>query len=358
MQDKRQSIEEYVAIGTERMLELKELGSYSPENSLSRLENLSWIDVKEVIDHPLTDRSGFHLALLEFVSLLSEIVIHQRGPGILGYLKQIELNFSPRVNMSYDPHSRHVRINLGFLLYINELQATYQWLDTLLFTGAAMMPLDEIARLAAPPEVEEEFKAFYQLSVEGLSVSGKHGLTHPIGVMLLRFVIAHELAHLIDSAESSQLQVSWRKAAWSYYDDSLQYCWLTGQISQEKYEHFQQSSLSEHVMSRWANEFVADGLGFYTLSKAPSPSIIEPRLAYPILQAAVEIFFLSLVTAYQRDVGTSSHPPPTLRLEVIRASQRKLHCVSWSEFFADYWGPGYITNELLTKIMKKIGRQL
>jgi hypothetical protein len=339
------------------MDDLIELRSCSPENYLSRLQDLSWIHFKEVIDHPLTDRSGFYLVLLEFVSLLSEMVIHQRGPGILGYLNQIELNFSPRVNASYDPHSRRVCLNLGFMLYISELEATYQWLDSLFFTGMDEMPLDEIARLGAPPEVEDELVAIFNIGVKGLLVSGKYGLTHPIGLTILRFVIAHELAHLIDAAESSKLQASWRKAAWADYNDALEYCRFTGWIGQERYEQFQRSSMPEQIMNRWANEFVADGLGFYTLSKAPPPGIIEPGIAYPILQIAVEIFFLSFVAAYQSDIGSVSHPPPTLRLNVIRASQRKLYRVSWAEFLANCWGPGFITNEILTKTMKKIRRE-
>jgi hypothetical protein len=358
MQGDRPTIDEWESLGKKRMQELTDIQSSDPDDYFSRLQELSWIHVREFFNHDLTDRGGFHLALLEFVSLLQDIVINQRGPGILGYFTELELNFSPRFAASYDPQKRVVRLDLGILLYANELEATYRWLDSVLFRKPVAMSLDAISRLVAPSAVQDELTALFHAGEEGLPVSGKVGLTHHIGLTLLRFVIAHELAHLIDFAESPKLQASWRETVWSDYDDALDYCLSVGWLDQARYTQFRRPSLAEPVASRWANEFVADGLGFYTASKTPPPGGIEPHLAYSLLQTAVEIYFHSLVAAYRGDVGTHSHPPPTLRCYVIRAGQRKLRRVSWADFLAEHWRPGFITAELLTTTLRKIGGKL
>lgn len=355
MQSDRPTIEESISLGKERMRELIDIQSCAPEEFFLRLKGLSWIRIKETIDSTLTDRSGFDLVLLEFFNLFWDIVVNQRGPGIIGYVKHIELNFSPRFVASYDPVSRVVRLNMGVIFHANELEATYRWLDSLFFREVVAMSLEEIGRLEAPPAVQHEITAFLQAGEEGLPVSGKFGLEHPIGVTLLRFVIAHELAHLIYFAESPKLQASWRQTAWSDYDDALDYSLSVGWISDTIYNQFLRSSLPEHVATRWITEFVADGLGFYTVSRITPPQNIEPRLSYSVLQTAVEIFFHSFLALYRGDVGTHTHPPPILRCVTIRASQRKLHRVSWPEFLSKHWGPGLLTSQLLATIIRKIG---
>jgi hypothetical protein len=356
MEGDRPTIEEFQSIGWKRMQELADLESCTTaEDYLRRLQGLPWIRVREVIDHPLTDPGGFHLFMLEFVDVLKHIVINQRGPGILGYLRHIEFSFSPRVGASYDPQYQVVHLNMGLLLYANELGATYQWLESILFKGTGTISVDEILQLDTPSAVQNELTMLLSAGKGGVPVSGSVGAIHPFGRTLIRFVFAHELAHLIDSAESPALQASWRTAAWSDYDDALDYCLSIGFIDQSRYTQFRRSSLDAHVASRWANEFVADGLGFYTLSQIPPPPDTEPRLALSLLQIAIEVFFHSLIVAYHGDVGTDSHPPPTLRCYTIRAGQRKASRVNWAQFYADYWGPGVITGELLDSTIRKIG---
>jgi hypothetical protein len=221
-------IDEWEFLGKKRMQELTDIQSSDPDDYFSRLQELSWIRVEEVFYHELTDRGGFHLLLLEFVSLLQDIVINQRGLGILGRLTELELNFSPRFGASYDPQNHVVRLNLGILLYASELEATYRWLDSVLFRETVAMSLDEISRLVAPSAVQDELTARFHAGEGRLPVSGKVGLTHPIGLTLLRFVIAHELAHLIDFAESPKLQAFWLEMVWSDYDDALDYCLSVG----------------------------------------------------------------------------------------------------------------------------------
>jgi hypothetical protein len=356
MERDRPTIEECQSIGWKRFQDLADLESCTTaQDYFRRLQGLPWIRVREVIDHPLTDPGAFHLFMHEFVDVLKHIVINQRGPGILGYLQHLEFSFSPRVGASYDPQYRVVRLNLGLVLYANELEATYQWLESLIFKRTDTISVDEIVQLHTPFAVQNELTALLSAGKGGIPVSGHHGATHPIGRTLIRFVFAHELAHLVESVESPALQASWRTAAWSDYDDALDHCLSIGLIEQSRYTQLRRASLDAHVAIPWGNELVADGLGFYTLSQIPPPSDIEPRLALSLLQTAIEIFFHSLIVAYHGDIGTASHPPPTLRCFTIRAGQRKVCGVNWAEFYADYWGPGVITGDLLDSTIIKIG---
>lgn len=358
MKEDRSKIEGYQSAGRERMRELIDLESRSStEEFLNRLQALPWIHLREVIDHPLNDPGAFHLFMLEFVEILKHIVVEQRGPGILGYLKHVEFNFSPRMGASFDPQSRIVRLNMGLVLFANELEATYKWFESMLFNRTGFVSVGEILQLEIPSAVQKELTRLLSAGKEGLPVSGRFGATHPIGRTVIRFVFAHELAHLIDSIESSTLKASWRTAAWSDYDDALNYCLSIGLIDHSRYAHFRRSSLVASVASQWANELVADGLAYYTLSQIPPPSDIDPRFALGLLQIAVEIFFHALIVANQGDVGTDSHPPPTIRVFAIRASQRKISRLNWIQFHADYWGPGVITGDLLNSAILKIGRK-
>jgi len=248
-----------------------------------------------VPDHKLDARGAFAPSLLELVVLLEELAINQRGPGILGYFTQLELNFEMRADASYAPHSRVVSLSLGFPLLANELEATYRWLESVFFRESGMIPLGDLARMKAPLEVRDELEAFYRAGAEGLPISGKSGVEHPIGQALLRFVLAHELGHMIDFAESPQLRASWRETVWSHYQDALDYCLSTGAIDRSRYTRFLRSSLDTQVADQWATEFLADGLGFYTLSKLPPPSGMTWERSYAVLQSAVGMFFHVLV---------------------------------------------------------------
>jgi hypothetical protein len=362
------TVEEAISIGEKRLEELSSLNQRLASLSsnaedfsgyFTEIEKLSWIQVKKSIDLPYPKRSAFHLVMLEVIDLLLQIV-RERGPGVLGYFRRLELSFSPRFGARYDPEYRDVRLNMGALLYANELETTYRWLQSLFFKETDKWSLDEAAKVvrSGPPSaVQEEFTALFLVREKGgVPVSGKFGLEQPIGRMILRFVIAHELGHLIDLGGSPKLQSFWRDNVWSDYDDALEYCRSSGAIRPEKYALFLRSSLDENVASQWASEFVADGLGFYMVSQGPPPGV-EARLVFPLLQTAVEIFFCSLVAAYQGDAGTPTHPAPTLRSSVLRAGQRKLTRAIWPQFLAEYWGPGFLTAEILLSMIAKIGRK-
>lgn len=344
----RPGIEECKSLGKQRMQELRELQTHHPDDFFSRLEALSWISIKEVIDHPFTKPETFHLVLLELFELLQEVVINQRGPAFLGYFRHIELNFSLRVQASYDPEQRVVRLNLGSLLFVNELGATYQWLYSLLTEQNFPITSDDITRLVVPAPVINEFTALYHAGEDGLPVSGQHGLNHPIGLTILRFVLAHEFGHLIYFAESQTVRTFWENNAESDFQDVIEHLVQSHQLS------VRGTMPDEEIMARWTKEFVADGVAFYTLLKWPAIGHIECRLAYPLLQMAIEVFFLTLATVYHGDVGTDTHPPPTIRSYTIRAGQRKLCHLGWGEFFAQDWNIGWFVSELLVKIVKTI----
>jgi hypothetical protein len=160
---------------------------------------------------------------------------------------------------------------------------------------------------------------------------------------------------MIDSGESPKLQASWRETVWSDYDDALEYCRAAGLIDQARYDRFRRAALPEGFADQWGTEFVADGLGFYTALQLPPPVKTDPRAAYGLLQAAVELYFRAVVLVYRADAASDSHPPPTLRSYVIQARRRKDHRASWSQFLAEYWRAGHITSELLDGAMRKIG---
>jgi len=347
MQGERPTVEESASIGNERMHQLIDIQSSDPSEFFSRLEKLSWIRLAG--SNTLANPGAFHVAFLELVTLLQEIVFNQRGPAVLGYFERLELIYSAHFGATYNHLYRVVRVNLGVLLYVNELGATYRWLDSVILNSASVMPLDEISRVEAPADVQDELRALLAAGEGGLPVTGKLGLTHPIGLALLRFAIAHELGHLIDLGESQRLQDMWRENAWADYNDALQYGLSARWIDQAGYARLQRTSLDERVAARWGREFVADGLGFYTASRIPPPNTVW-------LQIAVEVFFHSLVAVYRGDTGSETHPSPMLRSTIIRAGQRKLRRVGWPEFLAQHWGPGFITSELLATAIRKIGR--
>jgi hypothetical protein len=350
----RPDIAESESLGRERLNQLAALQAGAPEDFLGRLASLPWVRFREVIDHTLDGRRAMYLPLLELVLLLEAVATKQRGPGILGYFTHIELSFSTRADASYSPQSRVISISLGFPMLANELESTCEWLASVLFGGPVTLSLQDLARQPIPPSVRQELSALYQADGR-LAVSRKRGMQHPIANTFVRFVLAHELAHLVDFAESPRLQASWRETVWSDYQDALDYSLATRAIDRLRYSHLLRSSLEPRVAEAWATEFLADGLAFHMLSSLPPPKRTSAQRASALLQAAVELFFHVFVLAYRADGGTASHPPPTLRSAVIRARRRKDHRASWPQFLSEYWGAGLATSELLATAMRSIG---
>jgi hypothetical protein len=357
----RADVGQYESVGRERLNQLARVHAAPPASFLAELVKLPW--VRFTTDLGMSDdldvRAGFAPSLLELVILLEELARNQRGPGILGYFTRLELSSSMRgLDASYRPASRVVSLSLGFPLLANELEATYRWLDSVLFRGSGTMSLDELTRLRAPADVREELAALYRAAGTGeLAVSGKHGAAHPIGRALLQFVLAHELAHMVDFAESPRLQASWRETVWSDYQDALDYCLDAGAIDRGRYERFLRSSLVAHVADQWATELLADSLGFHILSRIPPSGATTRERAQALLQCAVEILFRVLMLAHRGDVGSDTHPPPTLRSHVMHARLRKDRRVSWSQFLSEAWGAGVATSYLLDTTLPALGEQ-
>lgn len=334
------------------------LSAVPPSEFFARLQDLLWMRFSETIDYDLNDKSGFSPALLELVELLKYVVLRQRGPGILGYFSRLELSFSPRADASYDPQNRVLRFNLGFALYINELEATCQWLESVLRRGSKeAVSIPELASSEVPPAVHDELAALFHAGATGeLAVSGHNGLAHPVAAVMLRFVLAHELGHLIDAAESPKLHQSWEETAWADYQDALDFGLASGWLNPERWAGLQRRALPETVAAQWGAEFIADGLGFYTALQAAQERPSERQLAYAYLQTAVELFFHSLVLVYRGDVGEETHPPPTLRATVVRARRRKDHRVDWPQFLTGYWAPGSVVSALLDAAVRGFRR--
>jgi hypothetical protein len=354
-------IGQYVSVGRERLNQLARVHAAPPESFLAELAKLPWVRFTSDLGTPddLDVRRGFAPSLLELVILLEELATNQRGPGILGYFTHLELSASMRgLDASYRPASRVVSLSLGLPMLANELEITYRWLDSVLFGGRNAMSLDELRQLQAPADVREELAALYRAAGTGeLAVTGKHGGAHPIGRALLQFVLAHELAHMVDFAESPRLQASWRDTVWADYQDALDYCVDAGAIDRVRYQRFLRSSLDARVANQWATELLADGLGFHILSRIPPSGGVTRERAHALLQCAVEVLFRVLMLAYRGDVGSDTHPPPTLRSHVMHARLRKDHRMSWSQFLSERWGAGLATSYLLDTTLPALGGQ-
>lgn len=351
----RPAIAECRTLGLQRLDELTALQAAPPKDFLERLAALPWVRFKEVIDHSLDARRAFSVPLLELVYMLEDVARRQRGPEILGYFTHVELSFSMRADASYAPLSRVISLSLGFPLLASQLEATCTWLESVLFGGTGTMSLDELARSQVPQAVVDELSALYHSDAGRVMVRGKSGLEHPIGNAFLRFVIAHEVAHLIDFAEGAARQESWRQTVWTDYDDALDYSLETRAIDRTRYLQFQRLMLEPRVADAWATELLADGLAFHTLSSLPPRSSVGRAREYAVLQAAVELLFYVFVIAYRADRGSASHPPPTLRSAVMRARRRKDAGATWSKFLSEHWGAGLVTSELLAAAMRRIG---
>jgi hypothetical protein len=348
MQREPPTVGESISLGEERYRELVNISAAPGDQQVALLRALPWVRFSEVIDHDLTDKGGFSLALSQFTDLLQDVVVNQRGPGILGYFRYLELSFSFRADASFDPQSRVFRLSLGFISFINELEATCEWLESILLRLAQGASPGDFAQTRIPAEVRNELAALAAMSENGgIAVSGKLGLRTPVAGMLLRFLFAHELAHVIDTAESPKLKASFRQAVWENYQDALQFGIRSGYLNTERSSRLQPQALPDAVANRWATEFVADGLGFYTAFRAKPPGNIEQRLSYGYLQMAVELFFRSLVLVYRNDLGSETHPSPMLRAAMIRAGRRNEHKAEWRQFFATHWAPGFVAGELL-----------
>lgn len=209
--------------------------------------------------------------------------------------------------------------------------------------------------MGAPLAVREELALLYRASDGGLPVRSGSGLDSALGRTMLRFVLAHEVGHLIDFAESPSSRARWREVVWEDYQDALDYALEIGVIGPDRYASFLRASLDPRVADNWAAEFLADGMAVHTLSTLRPPPAISSLRVQTLLQVAVELFFHLLVLAYRGDRGTDSHPPPTLRSLVVRARRRKDRGASWSRFLSEHWGAGLVTAELMSGEIARIG---
>jgi len=324
---------------------------------LAGLRNLPWVRIQEVFEHDLNLPAAFDLVLLEFSEILRDAVLNQRGPGLLGYFDHLELNFSLRGTPSYYPDSKVIRVNIGFCLFANELGATCDWLESILLSSNKQeIPIAELMRLEAPTAVLRELRALFAVAdTGGLEVSGQFGLANPIAMMMLRFALAHEIGHMIMSAESPRLQEHWKETAWSDYAGALDFAVQAGWIDNSQRFRLSRASLRAHVADQWVQEVIADGIGFDTVLRLSHENDCEASQAYARLQVAVELFLHAVAILYRADLGTESHPPPLLRACAMRETRRKVHRVGWEDFLTQYWGPGFITDQLLSKTIPTLG---
>jgi hypothetical protein len=359
------SVAELEAIGTQRLEELEQLFALhqsAPDKLFASLAQLSWVEIEDSVsvgEELLSlDKLGpFAPTFFEFLTVISQIT-SERGPGILGYLNKLKFNYSTRADARYKGTNREIKINLGFLLLISELENTFKWLYNTLLTGRQqLMSLRDIDAIKIPPDVEEELLRVYQIASSGaLAVSKKEGFSHPIGQSILRFIIAHELGHLLYEVESPKLQVLWQETAWSDYEEAITYAFQTNYINQSKYERFNRATLGSETAENWVTEFIADGHGFYIARKArPFPGLSKDEY-WEVLQIALAVFFNTLTIAYHGDIGTDSHPAPLLRELVIATRQRQDFHLSWNEFISKWWGTATISKILFEKITANIWR--
>ena len=205
MQREPTTVAESVSLGEERYRQLVSISAAPGDRQLSLLRALPWVRFSEGIDDDLADKRGFSLALPDFTDLLQDIAVNQRKPGVLGYFRHLELGFSFRADACFDPQSRVIRLNLGFIFFINEMEATCEWLESILLRLAQGASPEEFAQIRIPAEVDNELIALTTAGCGGLAMSGRLGLRTPLARMLLRFLFAHELAHAIDTAASPKL---------------------------------------------------------------------------------------------------------------------------------------------------------
>ena len=339
------------SLGRERYHQLLNISAAPGNQQLPLLRALPWVRFNEVIDHDITDRGGFSFALSEFTYLLETIANH-RGPAILGYFKHLDLSFSFRADASFDPKERVLRLNLGLVLLLNELERTYKWLESVVLRLAGGAAPKDFAHSSAPPDARSELRAF-KSAAQGLSVSGKLGQATALGRVTLRLLIAHELAHMVDAAESVDARTSFRRGVWIDYRDALQYGIGAGWLNPERWPPLQRQALPEAMACSWADEFVADGIGFDIASRAQPPAGIPVSLYFEYLQVAVELFFRSMVLVYGNDFSYESHPSAMLRSAMIKAG-RKDSRMEWRQFLENQWRSGWVAGELLDPVLRSL----
>lgn len=342
----RPSIEECERVGRARFEQLLDVRRMEPKSVGAALLQLPWVRLDSPAEHAIQGSVLFHLLMGDLLDVLIDVVANQRGPAILGYLDHLVLNSSVRFEASYSRGSRVVRLSAGLVLVINELEALCDWIESLLM-GRQLVTIREALAVVPPPAVLEELQAFFRLGTTGeLPMSGKLGLRRKLAIALVRFVFVHELSHLIDDAESSRLQTSWRNAVWLDYQQALR-------CAGPQYARLARETLPPDVADRWVAELVADGLAFYTLASIKAPNPVARRGEYVMLQAGTELFFAVLRAIYHGDLGTDWHPPLRVRSWVLRAQHRKERQLPWPEFLSQVWGPGYLTAELVDRAIRE-----
>jgi hypothetical protein len=357
LEQTRPNIEDFQRIGLERLSELEEvMVNPCPGEYLKQLKNFTWIKIEESRETPPTlSERGFGVVFFIFICIIRSLV-DKRGPGIFGYINKLVLNFSPRFDARYFIQQRDIRISMGVCMLFNELENTFAWLSDIMLRGdAKVLPIMEVELLSAPPNVVEEVRRFRD-AYKGLDVSGRKGFENPIWESLIKFILCHELGHMIYFAESKKLQQQWQETAWADYDDALPRYAEVYKLNRATVNKLSRSALPNDVVESWGLELIADGMGFYTASSVAPTVRIEPQAARQILQIAVEVFYHALVIAYHGETGSRTHPPPLLRAMVIAARQRQEYRMGWNEFATEAWGSGTITKILFEKLMNNMGR--
>lgn len=124
-------------------------------------------------------------------------------------------SFRLLADASYFPQSRKIRINLGFVFLFAELENTFAWLSTLILSKDGRTSLNDVDALNVPSSVKEEVRHIYDgFNTGRLEWSYRTGFSSPIYDAIMRFVLTHEMGHLVYFAVSPELKERWHKTAW------------------------------------------------------------------------------------------------------------------------------------------------